>query len=608
YRNLLRRRDLMKHLHHNGVLVPPRYEGKGLTVKVNEEKIRLTPEQEEMALAWAKKVGTPYVEDRVFAKNFHRDFSKKLGIKVKPEDIDYSEVLSFVQKERSWKANLSKEERRQLTAQRKALREVNKERYGYAWVDGGQMEVANYVVEPSSIFIGRGKHPLRGRWKEGPREESIELNLSPNAPKPPGNWKAILWQPDTMWIAKWRDKLTDKTKYVWFSDSSMLKQRKDIEKFNKARELRHNLARIQRHIWENLDAGDQRRRKTATVCFLIEKLKIRVGDEKDPDEADTVGASTLRPEHVRCNGDGTVTFNFLGKDSVPHVFRVELPNKVIRNLKEFAANTRYTLFDGVGSKHVSELLDEVMIGLSAKVFRTCYASEAVETKLDQTPVKREDSEYGKKYIVTMANLEAAKVCNHRRTIPKTWKSSLEKKKDRLKAMKDRAKEAQDKLRQKAKEREEKYRERLRKQEERLKTMKERLEAYQRSLADKKQQGKPVHTLAKRIRLQRETILHQKQSFKELKAKHAEQMKKLRQRWESRTQRDEVAIAKLTLRIKTQKETRDYNLATSLKSYIDPRIYYEWGKEIDYDWKRYYPKALQRKFSWVETEGTLSENG
>ena len=597
----------MEQLHHNGVLVPPRYEGKGLTIKVRAEKIKLTPEQEEMALAWAKKVGTPYVEDPVFAENFHRNFSKKLGISVEPGDIDYSEVLSFVEKERSWKANLSREERRQLAAQRKAQREANKERYGYAWVDGAQMEVANYAVEPSSIFMGRGKHPLRGRWKEGPREEDIELNLSPDARRPPGNWKAILWQPEAMWIARWRDKLTGKTKYVWFSDSSILKQRKDIEKFDKARELRQNLVGVQRHIWENLDADDLRRRKTATVCFLIDKLKIRVGDEKDPDEADTVGASTLRPEHIRSNGDGTVTFNFLGKDSVPHVFRVELPDNVIRNLSEFAANARSTLFDGVGSKHVSGLLDEVMAGLSAKVFRTCYASEAVETKLEKAPVKLEDPEYVKKYIATMANLEAAKICNHRRTIPKTWKSSLEKKKERLKALKNRAKEAQVKLRQKAKEREERYRERLRKQDERLKSMKEKLEAYRRQLADRKQQGKPVRALKRRISLQREDVARQKQRLKELKTKHAERMKKLRQRLESRRQRDKAAIDKLKLRIETQKETRDYNLATSLKSYIDPRIYYEWGKQVDYDWKRYYPKALQRKFSWVETDGAPPEN-
>ena len=598
----------MKQLNHNGVLVPLRHEGEGLTIKVRKEKIKLTPEQEEMALAWAKKEGTPYVEDPVFAKNFHRDFSGKLGISVEPGDVDYSEVLSFVEKERDWKANLSKEERRQLSAQRKAQREANKERYGYAWVDGVQMEVANYAVEPSSIFMGRGKHPLRGRWKEGPHEENVELNLSPDALRPVGNWKIIVWQPDVMWIARWLDKLAGKTKYVWFSDSSILKQRKDIEKFNKARELRQNLVGVQRHIWGNLDADDLRRRKTATVCFLIDKLKIRVGDEKDPDEADTIGASTLRPEHIRFNGDGTVTFNFLGKDSVLHVLRVELPDNVIRNLKEFAANARSTLFDGVGSKHVSEFLDEVMTGLSAKVFRTCYASEAVETKLEKASIKREDPEYRKKYVATMANLEAAKVCNHRRTIPKTWKSSLEKKKTRLKALKNRAKEAQAKLKQKAEEREERYRERLRKQEERLKATREKLEAYRRRLADRKQQGKPVRALKRRISLQRKVVARQRQRIKEFKTKHADRMKKLRQRLESRRQRDKAAIDKLKLRIETQKETRDYNLATSLKSYIDPRIYYEWGKQVDYDWKRYYPKTLQRKFSWVETDGVSPENG
>jgi len=585
YRNLLGRRNRMEQLHHNGVLVPPRYEGKGLTVRVKEEKIRLTSEQEEMALAWAKKVATPYVEDRVFAKNFHRDFSKKLGIKVKPVDIDYSEIRSFVEKERDWKANLSREQRRQMAAERKAQKKANKERYGYAWVDGVQMEMANYAVEPSSIFMGRGKHPLRGRWKKGSREEDIELNLSPDAPKPPGNWKAILWQPDAMWIACWQDRLTGKMKYVWFSDSSILKQRKDIEKFDKARELRQNLARVQNHILENLDADDPRRRKTATVCFLIDKLKIRIGDEKDPDEADTVGASTLRPEHIRFNGSDTVTFNFLGKDSVPHVFRVELPGNVIRNLKEFVANAKSTLFDGVGSKNVSELLDEVMTGLSAKVFRTCYASEAVETKLEKTPVKPEVSEYIKKYVATMANLEAAKICNHRRTTPKTWKSSLKRKKDRLKSLKERA---------------ERCRDRLKRQEKRLRTTKEGLETYRRQLADKKQQGKNIPASKKRIRLQRKIMARQKQRLKELKNKHARQMKKLKQQLESRKQRDKAAMGRLKLSITIQKETRDYNLATSLKSYIDPRIYYKWGKQIDYDWKRYYPKALQRKFSWVES--------
>ncbi|UCH01651.1 MAG: DNA topoisomerase I, partial [Candidatus Bathyarchaeota archaeon] len=452
----------MKQLHHNGILVPPRYEGKGLTIKVKGTKILLTPEQEEMALAWAKKVVTTYTEDPIFAKNFHADFSKKLGVSVKPSDVDYSNIVAFIEKERAQTASLSKEARKERTAQRKKHRKFNKEHFGYAWVDGTQMEVANYTSEPSSIFIGRGSHPLRGCWKAGPREEDIELNLSPDAEKPHGNWKAIIWKPDSMWIGRWKDKLSDKMKYVWFSESSIMKQSKDIKKFNKANALRQNISRVQNHIKKNLNANNLKRKKIATVCFLIDKLKIRVGDEKDPDEADTVGASTLRPEHLQFNSDGSVTFNFLGKDSIPHLLKAKLPAQVNRNLKDFATNASSSLFNGVSSRHVSEFLDEIMMGLSAKTFRTYYASKTVMTKLEKTTVKPENLEHTKKYVATIANLEAAKICNHRRTISKTWKSSLDKKKLRLRALNKRAKEAQEKLEVRSRDRDQSFKEKLKK--------------------------------------------------------------------------------------------------------------------------------------------------
>jgi len=597
----------MEQLSHKGVLVPPRYNGRGFTIKVNGNRIKLTSEQEEMALAWAKKVGTPYVEDRVFAKNFHRDFSKKLGIHVKPGDVDYSEVLSFVQEERIWKANLSRAKRKELALQRKAKRNANKECYGYASVDGEKVEVANYAVEPSCIFMGRGKHPRRGRWKEGPHEEDVELNLSPDAPRPPGNWKAIQWHHDAMWIARWQDRLTGKMKYVWFSDFSSLKQRKDIEKFEKARELRQNLSRVQRHIWESLNAHDIKRRKIATVTFLIDRLKIRVGDEKDPDEADTIGASTLRPEHIHSHGDGEVTFDFLGKDSVHHLFRVQLPNRVIRNLEEFAAEAGSPLFQGVSSKHVSAFLDEVLEGLSAKVFRTHYASEAVEARLQKASVRYEDPEYVKKHIATLANLEAAKVCNHRRTIPKTWKSSLERRKTRLKTLRGRAKEAQSQLTQKLTERKQRYRESLQKTQERLNRMKTQLASYQLQLNERQRHGgRSISALKRRIRLQRGRVARQRQHLKKLKANHREQMERLRQRLKSRRNRDRTAIERLKFKIEAQKETRDFNLTTALKSYIDPRIYYEWGQRVGYDWEQYYPKSLHRKFTWVENRSPSAE--
>ena len=42
---------------------------------------------------------------------------------------------------------------------------------------------------------------------------------------------------------------------------------------------------------------------------------MRVGDEKDPDEADTVGATTLRKEHIKLT-ENAIEFDFLGKDGV----------------------------------------------------------------------------------------------------------------------------------------------------------------------------------------------------------------------------------------------------------------------------------------------------
>ncbi|MFA5365589.1 MAG: DNA topoisomerase I [Candidatus Bathyarchaeia archaeon] len=591
----------MKSLHHNGVLVPEQYTGKGLTVIVKGKETELTTEQEEMAVAWAKKVGTPYVDDKVFAKNFHADFSEKLGTSVKPGDVDFSKIVTLVEEEREYKKNIPKEEKKQQAADRKTVREANKEKYGYAYVDGEKMELANYVAEPSSIFMGRGEHPMRGKWKEGPRKTDIILNLSDDAPRPEGNWKDIVWEPEAIWVARWEDKLSSKMKYVWFSDSCSFKQQKEIEKFDKAADFKQNLHKVQKHILVNLESGDLRRRKIATVCFLIDKLKIRVGDEKDPDEADTVGASTLRKEHIQINGDGTVAFNFLGKDSVPHIFTTKLPDLVIKNLKEFSSNTESALFDGVGSSQVSEFLDEVMKGLSAKVFRTLYATDAVKTKLDKTSIDAEKPEYIKRYVATMANLEAAKVCNHKRTISKSWKSSLENKKDRLKALNNRAKDAEAKIKQKIKESTKRHEQQLAKQEERLKAAETTLETIKQQLESTANEVKDTETLTKRLKKQQAAVTTQKQRIKTMKTKQAERLEKLKESLENRKLRDSAAIEQMKLKITVQEETRDYNISTSLKSYVDPRIYYEWGQKVQFDWKQYYPKALHNKFSWLDCQ-------
>ncbi len=500
----------MKKLFHQGILIPNKPKWKRLFITISSKRIDLTPEQEEMAVAWVKKLGTEYVEDPVFARNFFQDFREALGIKenIPSENFDFSAVIQEVEKERAYKQSLSKEEKKQLAAERKAAREKNKEKYGYAIVDGVKIEIGSYMAEPSSIFMGRGKHPLRGRWKHGPNETDIVLNLSsPDAQRPQGNWKDVVWQPNSMWIAKWDDKLRGKEKYVWLADSSPLKQQKDIEKYNKAVELNKKIENVRKHIVSNLNSTDLIRRKTATVCYLIDALKLRVGDEKDPDEADTIGATTLRPEHITFGENGLVQFDFLGKDAVRWQKQVRLPGQVIDNIQEFTKSAKSSIFEGVGSKNASLFLDEVVSGISAKVFRTYHASKVVSDFLKSADVSAPDPDYEKKHVAIMANLEAAIICNHKRKPPKNWQDSLAKKMERLKTLK----------------------------------------------------AKDTASAKKNAKI-------------------------------------------LQYRIKAIRETKDYNLGTSLKSYIDPRIYYKWGRRVDFDWKLYYPKTLQKKFSWVEHEG------
>ncbi len=290
-----------KTLQHNGILFPPPFESKGITVKIKGEKVSLNLLQEEMIYQWAKKKDTPYVQDKVFQKNFVSDFAATLTPKFKNisySDIDFTEAYKIVDKEKDSRELMTKEEKKTLAVQRKKIRDEMKEKYGKAILDGNEVEVANYMAEPPGIFIGRGDHPLRGKWKHRITSENVTLNLGKEASVPKGNWEKIIHDKDSMWLASWMDDLTQKRKYVWLSDTAGLKQERDKAKYDKALTLATQITKIKESMIKDMKSKDPKIRKIATVCYLIYRTSMRVGDEKDPDEADTVGATTLRKEHV----------------------------------------------------------------------------------------------------------------------------------------------------------------------------------------------------------------------------------------------------------------------------------------------------------------------
>jgi DNA topoisomerase-1 len=158
-------------------LVPDAYVPEVFSLSFRGRPLKLTPVQEEMAVKFAQKFGTPYAEDQKFRSNFMEDFAKALGVKGKitVQDFDWTPIVRWIEAERALKANMSKEEKKQLAASRKKIREERKAHYGWATVDGGRMEIANYSVEPPGIFLGRGKHPYRGRWKPATSTKDVTL-------------------------------------------------------------------------------------------------------------------------------------------------------------------------------------------------------------------------------------------------------------------------------------------------------------------------------------------------------------------------------------------------------------------------------------------------
>ncbi|MBI4788191.1 MAG: hypothetical protein HY782_14260 [Chloroflexi bacterium] len=672
-----------KTLRHNGVAFPPDYDYRGRTVQIKGEPFKLDPLQEEMLMAWAKKKDTPYVLDSVFQQNFLGDLKKILperfaGITL--ADIDWTELHAIADRDKT--ANLAPEEKKKRSEERKALREELKAKHGAALIDDIETEIGAYLVEPPGILMGRGAHPLRGKWKARVQPEAVTLNLDEAAPVPPApdghQWGKIVHEHNSMWIASWYDELSAKRKYVWLADSSHLRQERDKEKYLKASKLESGLERVRAKIREGMDHRDARipklekeerklqevvqkgetaihqatakgdtaavkrmedelaklrielersgkqretgcavqmkKRQIATVCYLIDRLAMRVGDEKDEDEADTVGASTLRVEHVTIDAD-RIEFDFLGKDSVQwQKFLPATDGEAIlaRNLQDFMQGKQpgEQIFHQIGSTHVNRFLGEIVPGLTAKVFRTYHATTTVRKALKEKDGQLPNAPaFEKEYTAKLANLQAAITCNHKRTPPKNWEENLAKKEKALEQLKA------------ARSENTKFAKEIENRETALKKLSEEqakfaaegprlVRAKETALAELQQaptaeDEKEIAKLEKQRAAAAQALEKAKEDFEKKTARLRERVAKARETLETAKQAPQKAeedyqerLAKAQRQLELAKQTRDYNLGTSLKNYIDPRVYKAWGDYVGFEWKRLYTKALQRKFAWV----------
>jgi DNA topoisomerase-1 len=389
---------------------------------------------------------------KIFIKNFFTDFKGVLGKSHVIKDFkkcDFEPIRRHLDEQKIIRKAITDGERKANKEDRNQAMFI----FGLAIVDGHLEKVGNYNMEPPGAFRGRGEHPKMGKLKSRVLPEQVSLNLSecaaiPRCPVPGHSWGDVRHDPRGQWLATWKENINNQSKYMQLAAQSSFKGKSDRSKYNKAAKLCERIKHIRKSYKKDLKSKDNETKQLSTAVWVIDRLALRVGGEKDTDEeADTVGCCSLRVEHLHFdpNGEGgdskEIELEFLGKDSMLYKQTIDfgaaiynddngMGKQVYDNFKKFCAKKKNTaeVFDVINPTMLNNHLKQFMEGLSAKVFRTYNASKTLQDELQKTQEKAGWSGLtpGEKVVeYNNANREVAILCNHQRSVSKAQETQLE---------------------------------------------------------------------------------------------------------------------------------------------------------------------------------------
>ena len=429
---------------HNGPYFAEPYIKHDIPIIINNEKFILEKLAEEYATLYAKYIKTDYVSNNTFNRNFTKDFFKvlpkdiikKYSLKLVTE-IDFSLIHAKLEKDRLKRLERTKE----MKEREKKQRLEKEEPYMFCMIDGSKVKVGNYKIEPPGIFLGRGSHPKLGMIKKRINPKDVTLNIGKDStiskPNVDGQWGKVIHEKDKIWLASWKDRITDKNKYVFTSVESIFKSKSDMEKFDMARKLKKKANSIRERYILELESDDIIVKQLASALYFIDKLALRVGGKKDTKgQADTVGVTSLRVEHITFVDDNKkiIKLDFLGKDSIRYCHKIDVIPSIYNNLKSFTIDKdkKKDLFDKINSKSLNNYLETFMKGLTAKVWRTYNASFLFQKELDKIKPEKICSISENERInyllglFNMANTKVALLCNHQKNVPSNISATIEK--------------------------------------------------------------------------------------------------------------------------------------------------------------------------------------
>uniref|UniRef100_A0A3Q1IVH2 DNA topoisomerase I n=1 Tax=Anabas testudineus TaxID=64144 RepID=A0A3Q1IVH2_ANATE len=440
-----------KFLEHKGPVFAPPYDPLPSNVKFyyDGKPMKLSPEAEEVATFFAKMLDHEYTTKDIFRKNFFKDWRKEMTSEEKAIITDLKKC-NFSDMSEYFKAQ---------SEARKKIKEENErilQEYGFCIMDNHRERIANFRIEPPGLFRGRGDHPKMGMLKRRIRPQDIIINCSKDSkhPEPPPGtkWKEVRHDNKVTWLVSWTENIQGSIKYIMLNPSSRIKGEKDWQKYETARRLKKCVDRIRNQYREDWKSKEMRIRQRAVALYFIDKLALRAGNEKEEGEtADTVGCCSVRVEHIKLypESDGqeyVVEFDFLGKDSIRYYNKVPVEKRVFKNLQLFMENKEPDddLFDRLNTSILNKHLQELMDGLTAKVFRTYNASITLQQQLKQL-TNSEDNVPAKILSYNRANRAVAILCNHQRAPPKTFEKSMQNLQTKIDAKRDQLSDAKREL-------------------------------------------------------------------------------------------------------------------------------------------------------------------
>ncbi|KAK7131825.1 hypothetical protein R3I93_018406 [Phoxinus phoxinus] len=509
--------------------------------------MKLSPGAEEVATFYAKMLDHEYTTKDIFRKNFFKDWRKEMTSEEKSKitelkKCDFTEMHEYFKAQSEARKQMSKEEKRKTKEENERILQE----YGFCVMDNHRERIGNFRIEPPGLFRGRGDHPKMGKLKRRIRPEDIIINCSKDSahPRPPPGtrWKEVRHDNKVTWLVSWTENIQGSIKYIMLNPSSRIKGEKDWQKYETARRLKKCVERIRAQYREDWRSKEMRIRQRAVALYFIDKLALRAGNEKDEGEtADTVGCCSLRVEHIRLypqleRQDFVVEFDFLGKDSIRYYNKIPVEKRVFKNLQLFLENKQSEddLFDRLNTSILNKHLQELMDGLTAKVFRTYNASITLQQQLKE--LTSPDENIPEKILsYNRANRAVALLCNHQRAPPKTFEKSMQ-------------------------------------------NLQIKIDEKKKQLSAAKKEHKAAKADARTLR--------------DEKSKKAVEMKK------KAVERISEQLMKLEVQATDREENKQIALGTSKLNYLDPRISVAWCKKWTVSIEKIYNKTQREKFAWA----------